>query len=112
MARLFLNDQKLQTLSAGLRQIADSSQHALGRVLKRTKVSENMELRQISVPIGVLLVIFEARPDALPQVHRKKNLRERYRREGKNVKETDMFCLYFFFFFFFFGGGHPLKCYH
>ena len=68
MARLFLNDQKLQTLATGLRQIADSSQNALGRVLKRTKVSDNMELKQITVPIGVLLVIFEARPDALPQV--------------------------------------------
>ncbi|KAK7109297.1 delta-1-pyrroline-5-carboxylate synthase-like isoform X2 [Littorina saxatilis] len=68
MARLFLNDQKLKTLAAGLRQIADTSHNALGRVLKRTRIAEDMELRQISVPIGVLLVIFESRPDALPQV--------------------------------------------
>lgn len=68
MARLFLNEQKLTTLATGLRLIAATSQNALGRVLKRTKIAENMELRQISVPIGVILVIFESRPDALPQV--------------------------------------------
>ncbi|XP_076460772.1 delta-1-pyrroline-5-carboxylate synthase-like isoform X2 [Babylonia areolata] len=68
MARLLLNDEKLDTLAAGLRQIANSSHNALGRVVKRTKVSDSMELQQITVPIGVLLVIFESRPDALPQV--------------------------------------------
>nr|KAG5708389.1 hypothetical protein BaRGS_034420 [Batillaria attramentaria] len=56
MARLFLNDQKLQTLATGLRQIADTSRNALGKVLKRTKIADGMELRQITVPIGVLLV--------------------------------------------------------
>lgn len=69
MSRLFINDQKLQTLAKGLRQIALSSKDALGRVLKRTIMAENMELRQITVPIGVLMVIFESRPDALPQVN-------------------------------------------
>jgi len=68
MARLYLNDQKLSTLASGLRQIAAMSQNALGRLLKRSQIAEGMELRQITVPIGVLLVIFESRPDALPQV--------------------------------------------
>ncbi|KAM9803658.1 LOW QUALITY PROTEIN: delta-1-pyrroline-5-carboxylate synthase-like [Neosynchiropus ocellatus] len=66
--RLSLSTAKLNSLAIGLRQLSVSSRNSVGRVLRRTRISNNLELEQITVPIGVLLVIFESRPDCLPQV--------------------------------------------
>uniref|UniRef100_A0A1B0FQZ3 Delta-1-pyrroline-5-carboxylate synthase n=1 Tax=Glossina morsitans morsitans TaxID=37546 RepID=A0A1B0FQZ3_GLOMM len=68
LSRLSLSTGKLKNLSVGLKQIADSSHKNVGRVLRRTRLAENLDLTQVTVPIGVLLVIFESRPDSLPQV--------------------------------------------
>jgi len=66
--RLILTRAKLENLALGLNQIADRSHENVGRVIRRTKISETVEVVQKTVPIGVLMIIFESRPDALPQV--------------------------------------------
>ena len=66
--RLALSEGKLEALCQGLMQIADTSYDNVGRVLRRTQISDSLQVVQQTVPIGVLMVIFESRPDALPQV--------------------------------------------
>ena len=68
LPRLALSRAKLESLSTGLMQIADNSFDNVNRVVRRTRISNTLEVVQKTVPIGVLMVIFESRPDALPQV--------------------------------------------
>ncbi|MCB9673483.1 MAG: glutamate-5-semialdehyde dehydrogenase [Alphaproteobacteria bacterium] len=66
-ARLPLSDRKIEGLVEGLRTLA-AADDPIGRLLRKTRLGEGLELEQRTVPIGVLLVIFESRPDALVQV--------------------------------------------
>jgi len=66
-ARLRLSAGKLDTLALGLEALADS-EDPLGRTLRATELAPGLDLRQESAPLGVVLVIFESRPDALPQI--------------------------------------------
>lgn len=66
-ARLKLSPTKLEALAEGIHTIAEMDE-PIGRLLRHTELANGLNLRQITSPLGVLLVIFEARPDALPQV--------------------------------------------
>ena len=55
---------------SGLYQLSDTitGNDLVREEVKKMLVMEGLELVQERVPIGVLLVIFESRPDCLPQV--------------------------------------------
>jgi len=65
--RLKLTDEKLATLASGIRQIAQQ-EDPLGVVKSKRELADGLELSQITVPIGVLMIIFESRPDSMPQI--------------------------------------------
>jgi len=65
--RLKLTDAKLATLSTGIRQIADQPD-PLGVVKAKRELADGLILSRITVPIGVLMIIFESRPDSMPQI--------------------------------------------
>lgn len=67
LKRLGLTAPKLQTLIDGVRSLAASAD-PIGRVLRHTLLDDGLELRQVSSPLGVLLIIFESRPDAVIQI--------------------------------------------
>jgi gamma-glutamyl phosphate reductase len=67
LSRLALNSAKLDTLRAGVRTLAETAD-PLGRPLRRTLLDDGLELTQVASPLGVLLVIFESRPDAAIQI--------------------------------------------
>ena len=67
LQRLKLKEGKLASLSAGIKSIA-AMDEPIGKVLRKTELADGLELEQVTTPIGTLLIIFEARPDALPQI--------------------------------------------
>lgn len=67
LQRLILKPNKIAQLADGIHAIAKQDE-PIGRLLSRTEIAEGLILDKITSPIGVLLIIFEARPDALPQI--------------------------------------------
>ncbi len=65
--RLKFDEGKLADVLSGIRQLI-SLPDPLGKVQLHRALDDDLELYRISCPIGVIGVIFEARPDALVQI--------------------------------------------
>jgi glutamate-5-semialdehyde dehydrogenase len=65
--RLLLSEDKLRIMIEGVRAVRRLPDPS-GRILERTFLADGLTLEKITVPLGVLAVIFEARPDAITQI--------------------------------------------
>jgi glutamate-5-semialdehyde dehydrogenase len=66
--------KRLKTSSAGIKDMAKQIRDVarledpLGRVLSTTELDDGLTLQKVSCALGVVAVIFESRPDVVPQV--------------------------------------------
>lgn len=60
--RLMLTSRRLQDIAADMRHVA-SLPSPLGRTLREKTLSNGLKLRRVSVPFGVIGMIYEARPN-------------------------------------------------
>jgi glutamate-5-semialdehyde dehydrogenase len=67
LTRLKLNEAKLREMAEQMRSVA-ALPDPLSRKLDAIELDTGLNLEKISVPLGVLAVIFEARPDAVTQI--------------------------------------------
>lgn len=65
--RLKLDQSKLSSVVEGIRQLAKMPD-PLGKIDLDRELDKDLELQRVTCPIGLIGVIFEARPDALPQI--------------------------------------------
>ncbi len=65
--RLVFDEKKLEDVIAGIRSLC-ALPDPVGITQKATLLDEGLELFRVSCPIGVIGVVFEARPDALVQI--------------------------------------------
>lgn len=65
--RLKLDSAKLTQLIQGIREVAQLPD-PVGKILAKTQLDVGLILEKVTVPLGVVAVIFESRPDVLPQI--------------------------------------------
>ncbi|KAM1069468.1 hypothetical protein ACFX13_001408 [Malus domestica] len=67
ISRLALKPGKITSLAKSIRVLANM-EDPIGRVLKKTELADGLVLEKTSSPLGVLLIVFESRPEALVQI--------------------------------------------
>jgi len=66
-ARLRIKPAGIPEMAARVREVANLPD-PLGRILAATELDDGLILRKESCPLGVIAVVFEARPDVVPQL--------------------------------------------
>jgi glutamate-5-semialdehyde dehydrogenase len=67
LTRLSLDESKIRSMVTSVLAVA-ALKDPIGQVTEETHLVEGLRLEKISVPLGVALAIFEARPDAVTQI--------------------------------------------
>ncbi len=67
LERLKLDEVKLKAIVDMVRSVA-SLKDPVGKTLYAVELDDNFELYKVTCPLGVIGVVFEARPDVLPQI--------------------------------------------
>jgi glutamate-5-semialdehyde dehydrogenase len=65
--RLKVSDSKISGMIDGIRDVIQL-EDPVGKTMDALELDQGLELYQVSCPIGLIGVIFEARPDVVPQV--------------------------------------------
>ena len=67
LSRLLFNEHKMDTVIAGINDLIKMPD-PIGKITLKRELDEGLVLTRTTTPIGVIGVIFEARPDALVQI--------------------------------------------
>ncbi len=65
--RLIIDDSKIDAMIAGINDVA-GLEDPVWKTMSSLELDDNLTLYQMSCPIGMLGVIFESRPDVVPQI--------------------------------------------
>lgn len=67
IARLELNEEKVRGMAKGIRSVV-ALPDPVGQVKSVMEMDQDLLVKQVTCPIGVIGAIFESRPDAVPQI--------------------------------------------
>ncbi|MEM2929541.1 MAG: glutamate-5-semialdehyde dehydrogenase [Thermoproteota archaeon] len=65
--RLLLNEKRVREMAEGLRQVA-SLPDPVGEIVEGWRTRHGLEIRKVRVPLGVIGVIYEARPNVTVEI--------------------------------------------
>lgn len=65
--RLKLDENKMLDIISGIKDVI-KLEEPINKILSETELDDNLILKKVSCPIGLIAVIFEARPDVISQI--------------------------------------------